>query len=146
MAATVQTVTVRNDISELPAVYAALETFAAAKGLPDTVRRSLLLVVEELFSNTVTHGYPDGASDEIAVSAVLGPKHVELTLADRATPFDSGVAPEGPDRSVDIEEMGVGGLGLFLVHQFADEVTTKRVGDVNRTVVLLPCTEDRQPD
>jgi len=133
----VETVTVRNDLAELPAVYAALEAFAAGTDLPDPVRRTLLLIVEELFSNTVSYGYPEGRADEIAVSVALGPDHVELTLADKAAPFDSGSAPFAPDTSETVDDKNIGGLGLFLVHQLADEVTHKRVGDTNRTVVLV---------
>ncbi|POF33802.1 ATP-binding protein [Roseibium marinum] len=142
MAADVETVIVRNDIAELPAVYAALEAFAGTVGLTDAVRRTLLLVVEELFSNTVSYGYPDGGKDEIEVSAALGPDHVELTLADRALPFDSSAPPAGPAEVDDLDAMGIGGLGLFLVHQFADTVVTERTGGVNRTRVLLPTRPD----
>jgi len=142
MAADVDTVIVRNDLADLPAVYAALEGFAETAGLSDDVRRTLLLVVEELFSNTVTHGYPEGGTDEIEVSAALGPGHVELTMADRAQPFDNGVVPAGPDRSESLEEMAIGGLGLFLVHQLADKVVTTRTGNVNRTSVFLPTSMD----
>eukprot|EP00903_Cladosiphon_okamuranus_P000810 g808.t1 len=85
----VETVTVRNDLADLPAIYAALEAFAAAVDLPDATRRTLLLIVEELFSNIVSYGYPDGTDDEITISARCGQTHVELTLADKAVPFDS---------------------------------------------------------
>jgi len=133
----VETVIVRNDLAELPAVYAALEAFATSADLPDAIRRTLLLIVEELFSNTVSYGYPEGSADEIAVAVALGPDHVELTLADRAVPFDSSASPDVPDASETVDHMGIGGLGLFLVHELADEVTHKRVGDTNHTVVLV---------
>jgi len=140
----VETVTVRNDLAELPAVYAALEAFTSGAGLPESVRRSLLLIVEELFSNTVSYGYPDGDKDEIAVSASLRPKHVELTLANKAIAFDSSVAPKEPDLNEPVEQKGIGGLGLFLVHQLADKVTHKRVGDTNHTTVLLAHKPEEQ--
>ena len=138
MAAAVQIVTVENDVSDLPVVYAALETFSSEAGLSESVRRSLMLIAEELFNNTVSYGYPDGRPDEIAVTATLRPGQVELTLSDGAKPFDNGTAPSKPSGSEDVEAMRVGGLGLFLVHQLADEVVTERAGDRNRTTVLLP--------
>ncbi|WP_305984943.1 ATP-binding protein [Roseibium sp. MMSF_3544] len=138
MAAKIEKVTVRNELSDLPAVYAALENFAETANLPDEARRSLMLVAEELFSNTVSYGYPGGEVDVIAVSAALRTKHVELTLVDSARPFDSSVSPSAPDEPDDVETMNIGGLGLFLVHQLADQVITKRDGDRNMTIVLLP--------
>lgn len=142
--ADVETVTVRNDLAQLPAVYAALEAFAANAELPDGVRRTLLLIVEELFSNTVSYGYPDGQSDEIIVSAALEADHVRLTLADRAQPFDSSATPLSPDASETVDHKDIGGLGLFLVHQLAEAVTHERVEDANRTVVLVARTADAE--
>ncbi|MES0884490.1 ATP-binding protein [Roseibium sp. SCP14] len=142
MATEVQIVTVGNDLSDLPAVYAALEAFSTEAGLSDSVRRSLMLIVEELFNNTVSYGYPDGEPDEIAVSASLRANQVELTLSDGAIAFDNSATPSEPSGSVNIEALEVGGLGLFLVHQLADQVTTERVGDRNHTTVLLANTAD----
>lgn len=138
----VETVIVRNDLDDLPAVYAALESFAADTGLPDSVRRTLLLIVEELFSNTVSYGYPSGKVDEIAVSATLDPDYVELVLADRAVPFDSAATPIAPDATETVDHKAVGGLGLFLVHQLAEKVTHEREGDTNRTIVRVARTAD----
>lgn len=142
----VETAKVRNDLADLPAVYAALEAFAAATDLPDSVRRTLLLIVEELFSNTVSYGYPDGSEDEIGVSVRLGPGHVELMLVDRAIPFDSGALSEDPNVEGTVEERDIGGLGLFLVHQLAEKVSHERDGDTNRTVILIALDRDGEAD
>ena len=142
----VETVTVRNDLADLPAVYAALEAFAARAGLPDSTRRTLLLIVEELFSNTVSYGYPDGNADEIAVSIRLGPDHVELTLVDKAIPFDSGELAGEPEIDGTAEQRTIGGLGLFLVHQLADRVSHERLEGGNRTVILIAHEAEDRPD
>ena len=142
MATEVQIVTVGNDLSDLPAVYAALEIFSSEADLSDSVRRSLMLIVEELFSNTVSYGYPNGQPDEIAVSATLRSSQVELTLSDSARPFDNSATPSKPSGSENVEALEVGGLGLFLVHQLADRVITERVGGRNHTTVLLANTGD----
>jgi len=142
----VETVIVRNDLDDLPAVYTALESFAADSGLPDAVRRTLLLIVEELFSNTVSYGYPEGKADEIAVSASLGADHVELVLADRAVPFDSAASPAAPAATETVDHKAVGGLGLFLVHHLAQEVSHEREGDTNRTIVRVARTADAEAE
>ncbi|MHA7776863.1 ATP-binding protein [Roseibium sp. M-1] len=143
--ADLETVTVRNDLEDLPLVYAALERFCAKAGLGESVRRTLLLIVEELFCNTVSYGYPDGARDRIAVTATLtptpSPSHVKLVLSDQAKPFDNSLMPSGPGGAETVEDMGIGGLGLFLVHQLSDEVSTRRIGNVNHTTVLVPLAQ-----
>ncbi|MEM5581690.1 MAG: ATP-binding protein [Sulfitobacter sp.] len=135
--ANVETVSVRNDLAELPVVYATLEAFCAGGGLPETVRRSLLLIIEELFSNTVSYGYANGQADRISVTASLGSDHVELTMEDKAAPFDGSVAPDGPDTQETVDLKAIGGLGLFLVHQLAEEVCYERIEDINRITVLV---------
>ncbi|QFT65997.1 serine-protein kinase RsbW [Labrenzia sp. THAF35] len=137
-----ETVTVRNDLEDLPAVYTVLDRFCTGAGLSDAVRRTLCLVVEELFANTVAYGYPDGGKDQIAVTAALGPTHVKLVLSDRARPFDNSGMPSGPPEADTVEDMGIGGLGLYLVHQLADDVATQRIGNVNHTTVLVPRAKD----
>lgn len=133
----VETVTVRNDLADLPAVYAALEAFATAVDLPDDARRTLLLIVEELFSNIVSYGYPEGNDDEIVVSVRHDQAHVELRLVDKAVPFDSGTLSGDPNTEASVEDRDIGGLGLFLVHQLAAKVSHERDGDTNRTIILI---------
>src|SRR5262245_30509505 len=53
--------TLRIDLSELDALAAFVERFAAEESLPAEVAFQLNLVLEELITNTVSYGHPDGS-------------------------------------------------------------------------------------
>ena len=137
-----QSVTVANRLEELAQLYEALEAFADRAHLPQPTRRALLLVVEELFTNVIHHGYDPGAVDSIGLSMRLDAGLVQLTFRDSGRPFDAGGTPNHPDEELTLDQMPVGGLGLFLVHEFAQSVESRRDGAVNVTEVRLPVGDD----
>jgi serine/threonine-protein kinase RsbW len=139
------TLAVDNRIDELTRIYAAIEAFAERSHLPEPVRRALLLVVEELFTNVVNHGYPAGELDAIRLSVALDGGDVALTIRDHGKPFDATRTPRAPSGERTLEDMKVGGLGLFLVHEFARSVTSRRDGDANVTEVRLALAGGAQP-
>ena len=136
-------VTVGNRLEELAQLYDALEEFADRAHLPQPTRRALLLVVEELFTNVIHHGYDPGTVDKIALSMRLQAGLVELTIRDSGRPFDASRTPSHPDDELTLDQMPVGGLGLFLVHEFAQSVESRRDGAVNVTEVRLPVGDDQ---
>jgi anti-sigma regulatory factor (Ser/Thr protein kinase) len=104
------------------------------EGVAEAVALRVRLVVEELVANLAMHAtFPLGRSPvqlEIAVQA----EGVELTIKDRAAPFDprSTADPPGPPS---LEEEP-GGLGLPLVRRMVaslDYVTTPE--GLNRTII-----------
>ena len=129
---------VGNRIDDLELVYEGLDRFCARQAVPENGRRSLMLVVEELFSNTVNYGYSENQSDKIEISLDIVDGEIALAIRDRAVAFDSSAPPNIPDASDPVEEMKIGGLGLYLVHQFAKSITSQRIGDINLTEIRLP--------
>jgi len=135
------TITVGNRVEELARIYAALDEFAERSRLPEAARRALLLVVEELFTNIVGHGYRADAADSVVLTVERDSQGLILTLRDRGTAFDVAQPPKRPDEDLALDDMPVGGLGLFLVHEFARSVTNRRDGNLNVTEVRLPVDE-----
>ncbi|MCJ8518564.1 serine/threonine-protein kinase RsbW [Pseudorhizobium tarimense] len=134
-----RTIKVSNVLDQLADVQDALEAFVEELGLSDDLRHSLLLVVEELFVNTVHYGYDGAEPDTIAISVGLrkdGDLH--LTIRDQARPFDVSQPPRVPTGEESLEEIQVGGLGLFLVHELARQILHQRHGNSNITEIILP--------
>jgi len=129
---------VSNTIDELETIYDGLSRFIETAGLPETLRGTLFLVVEELFSNIVRYGYATDADDTIIISVVRDGEFLRLTIRDHAAEFDASILPGPPDFEVDLESKEIGGLGLYLVHEFAHSVESRRDGAANVTVVQLP--------
>ncbi len=130
-----ETVAVPNELESLPVLYETVERFVCRVGGSNHARRSLCLIVEELFANTVSYGYPDGEVDEINLTLGREGEMFNILLVDRAAPFDNGEAPEVNLDDATVENMQIGGLGLFLVHQLAHSVTNSRANGVNRTAL-----------
>lgn len=132
---------VSNTIDDLETIYTGLSRFAETGGLPDALRGTLFLVAEELFSNIVRYGYANDTVDTVIVSVIHDGDFVRLTIRDHAAEFDASILPGRPDFEADLDSKEVGGLGLYLVHEFAHSVESRREGEVNVTDVLLPVTK-----
>lgn len=84
------------------------------------------LMVDELVTNTITHGYPAGQGVGcIEVKAWLQHPCVVVSLTDDALAFDPLGLPQ-PDLTLDIEQRQIGGLGVYFVRQLADEIRYSR--------------------
>jgi serine/threonine-protein kinase RsbW len=113
--------TVRSDISEIPAVSARLEDAMGASGfLPDEILDTQL-AVEEVITNIIDHGYKKAGS-EIYLSCHFIPAGIRIQVADSAPRFDPLSIPE-PALGGDIDEREIGGLGVFLVRQVMDTLS-----------------------
>jgi serine/threonine-protein kinase RsbW len=126
--------TIGADRGEVARVNAAFAAFADRHALPAPVRRSVNVVLDELLTNTIVHGFAGGRGGEATVELELHPDRVSLTLIDDGPPFDPfGVA--APDTRLGVEDRPSGGLGVHLVRGMMDEASYQRRGD--RNVVIL---------
>ncbi len=55
--------------------------------VPERYGFALALAVNELGSNALRHGFPDGRGGQLATSVVVEPDHIELVLADDGVPM-----------------------------------------------------------
>ena len=116
------------------------EAFGTAAGVDPATTLRVVLVLEELFTNTVTHGYPAGADGPILVALVSHGGAVEVTYEDAGPAFDPlAAAPAPPDFSRGLTDQLPGGLGLALVRGLTAAAHYARVGDRNRlTLTVAP--------
>lgn len=95
----------------------------------------LLVMLEELFTNTVQHGYR-GAGGMVQIELERVPGYIRILYQDAAPPFDPANAPLA-DPSTTVNKGKVGGMGLLLIREMADSLTYERHGAWNRTVILM---------
>ncbi len=109
----------------------------AAAGLdPDMVWHAELCL-NEAASNIMRYAHSDGAPHPITVEIEPLEHGLRMTLIDDGQPFNPAEPRELPvARS--IEEMPVGGLGVYLIQSFASEVHYRR--DADRNVLALTFT------
>jgi anti-sigma regulatory factor (Ser/Thr protein kinase) len=94
------------------------------------------LCVEELLTNLVMHSDPQYANQPVGLHAVIEAQRAVLTLVDPAAFFDPLSRPPPPVAN-SIEEMQVGGQGIYLVRKFSDVFRYERRDDKNRVELVF---------
>ncbi|MGH8026988.1 MAG: ATP-binding protein [Pseudoxanthomonas sp.] len=116
-----------------------LEAVLKRHGIDAGVRGDVRLIVEELASNAIAYGGVDGidiGQHELSVDIAIAGDLLTLEFRDEGAPFDPlSIAP--PDLEADIMDRPIGGLGLYLIRQIAEETHYRRVDDANLLRVSL---------
>ena len=125
----------RNDPAELPRLIAWAERFASRHALPALERARLSIILEELFTNAVKHGYDDLAPPgRIEVALALEAGQLLIEFNDDGRPFDPLLEiPRELDQPAPTHR--IGGLGLNIVRSLADSARYAREGDRNHLVL-----------
>ena len=108
-----------------------------AAGLPREGCLRLTLLVEELFTNTVTHGYGADSDEPVRFECEATPGRIMLIYEDTAPAHDPFAAVTTPGMDTAVEDRPVGGLGVLLVSAMARQVEYRRVGDKNRISLVI---------
>lgn len=130
-----QTFPARRDA--LPRVDAFLGEVCSAAGLGRDTCLRLTLLVEELFTNTVVHGHGGDSEAPVRIDCEVSPGRVALTYEDTGPAHDPFARVITPDTGAGVEERPVGGLGVLLVSEMAQQVEYQRAGDRNRISLVI---------
>jgi len=123
-------------------VKALIDEFGEASGLGSEDRHKLTLIVEELFTNTVTHGHRGDSNAPVQVTLEDTAGGVRLTYEDSAPQYDPLAASRRTDIESTINERRDGGLGVFLTIGLTDSADYRFVEGRNRiSLTLVPSRE-----
>lgn len=117
-------------------LIAELDAGLAGQGLPATLMHDLHLVVEEVACNVLDHGASDLDPPTLDVEARVDGRLLTLVFRDNGRPFDPLDQPP-PDLDADICDRPIGGLGVHLIRQLAEELAYAREPDANVLRVVL---------
>lgn len=120
----------KNDLRELGALCRRIERFAAAHALPKRILFDLNLVLEEVFSNIVRHGFRDDQDHSIKISVCYEHDAVIVQIVDEGIPFNP-MEIKQPDLRCPLEERRVGGLGIHMIKRIMDDIVYERKGRQN---------------
>jgi serine/threonine-protein kinase RsbW len=133
-------------LSAFGEVRAWAEAFGAAVGADRSAVLRLVLVLEELFTNTVLHGYRAEAEGMVWVTLANRDRGIEVTYEDAARPFDPlGEVPSPPVDRPEGEKAVPGGLGLALVRGLTASARYARVDGRNRVTLTVPPENTASP-
>ncbi len=116
----------KNELEEIRLLAEAIELWGEENGIPGKILFQLNLALDELLTNTITYGYPEGGEHEIRLRLVPeGEKELLIEIRDDGLAFNP-LEVKAPDLKQDIEERPIGGLGIHLVRQMLDEIEYRR--------------------
>ena len=95
------------------------------------------MVLDEVVSNIIRHGSPDGARREIRVRLALEAGRLLVEVEDDGIPFDPRAVPE-PDLDAPVERRRPGGLGIPLCRALMERIDYAREGRINRLTLSRP--------
>ena len=89
------------------------------------------LAIEELVTNCIKYGYQDSNDHTIDFLLSVSEGTLRLDVIDDGSPFNPLEATR-PDLSLPPEKRPIGGLGLHLLRELADEMNYERKDGTNR--------------
>jgi serine/threonine-protein kinase RsbW len=105
-------------------------------GLDEAGHCAVEMAVDEACSNIVEHAYNGMNEGDIECTCDHNEEALTIILRDHGQPFDIDAVPS-PDISNELEDRRVGGLGVFLIREFMDEVRYERLGDSGNILTLV---------
>ena len=131
-------ITLQPELNDALATLAAtVESFAAEHSLVGEVSFRLNLALDELVTNCITYSLPKVAQPWLRIRLEHKPDGLLAWMEDNGPAFDPLSEAPPPDTSQQLDDRPVGGLGVFLVTQFADSVDYTRENGVNRITLRM---------
>jgi len=131
------TITLPGTMESLYELMGFVTSFAREKGFSKNRISEIELAMEEVLINIIKYAYKNCVvcgSIEITCNSV-DTQGLVIEVVDSGIPFDIFSIPE-PDVSADIDERQIGGLGIFFVKQFMDDVRYKREDNQNKLTLI----------
>lgn len=103
-------------------------------------RRKIEIALEEAFVNVVHYAYRGAKAPVEMICCKYPSKQVAFKIIDKGMPFNPLLQPRRGHSSLPIEERQEGGLGIFFMRKFMDEVHYQRHHPFN-VLTLVKHTE-----
>jgi len=130
-----ETLSIKNDIHEVPALNAFQKSFYGKMSLETSLAHQLQLSVEEAVVNVIDYAYPVGTDGDITIKMMTDGQSLKIVIVDSGVIFDPTLV-EKADTTLSAEERKIGGLGIYLVREFMDSINYERV-DGNNILTLI---------
>ena len=131
----VRTLTVPGRYSSLETTSRFVAEAARAAGLGERDSAHCQLAVDEACTNIIEHGYGGENRGDIRLRCDIAPGELTITIRDAAKHFDPGSVPE-PKLQVPLEDMRIGGLGLYFMRNVMDSVEFSYEEGGNKLVLV----------
>lgn len=124
-----------SSLESLGEIEQAVTSFGADQGWPADLLFHVQLVLDELATNIINHGY--GASGhDFQIMIESKPQAVRIEVVDEAQPFDPLQDAPQPTTDASLDEREVGGLGVHIAKQLMDGMEYRRENGKNRLTLV----------
>ena len=93
---------------------------------PEDTGHRVISAFVEAFNNAVIHGYRDRPPGPVEVDMQVSPTALKVVVVDHGDVFRPDLVPEP-----DLDALPEGGLGLYIIRNFMDDVHYERVDQRN---------------
>jgi serine/threonine-protein kinase RsbW len=108
-------------LENVPWAMACARECARKAGFDGSDLYHIELVVDEACANVVQHAYAGREPGDMAITCLVDKGCFVIQIRDWGRTFDPQAVPK-PNVEAPLEERSLGGLGVFLMRQFMDEV------------------------
>jgi serine/threonine-protein kinase RsbW len=123
-------------LAEFDAITSFIES--ACANMKDEERLRIVLIVEELFANSVNHGYCGDSDQPVWLALAVGDDHCHLVYEDCAPEYDPFAVVDTSSTEADLDTRRVGGLGIVLLVELSTSRSYQRRGTHNVVELHIP--------
>jgi len=120
-----QLIVIKNKFPEMIAVSEKFDSFAEECDIPQSVALKFNVILDELLNNVISYAYTDDDEHEIEIRMERVGKRLTVIISDDGLPFNP-LNEAKPDTDSSLEDREIGGLGIHLVRNLADDISYQR--------------------
>jgi anti-sigma regulatory factor (Ser/Thr protein kinase) len=124
----------KGEVSELKTLRRHLNIWAQVAGLSKGCTLEVNISLDELFTNIVSYGYDDDLEHSVSFKLRKDEDILMISIEDDGRPFDP-LKVESPKFPIDLTNIKIGGLGIFITRKMMDEISYER--DRGRNKLML---------
>jgi len=130
--------TLAGTLESLDALRDYVRQAASEAGLDAKSTYRLVLAVDEVATNVITHGYQEAdLKGDITIRAQITDDNLTVTLEDQGEPFDPRGRADPTDLDAPLEDRAIGGLGIYLTVQGVDHFDYAWVDGHNHNIFVV---------
>ena len=126
-----------NDLSEIARAADEIEKFGVSQEWPLQWISNTNLALDELVTNAVLYGLKENAEDtNIIIKIAVENGDLVIRMLDKGIPFNPFQEVTDPSLDLQLEDMQIGGLGVYFVKTLMSAYHYERVDGVNNITLI----------
>jgi len=122
--------TLKSDLADLEKLRSFVEEIRKGVSVSKKCQFETNLALEEVFSNVLSYGFNKHTDHFIKITITTAQGVLNIRVEDDGKPFNPLEAKE-PTLEYDIENCGIGGLGIHLIKHVMDDIRYERYQNKN---------------